>query len=946
MDDMLNEFIIEAREILDQLDIDFVALESEPDNIGLVSNIFRGLHTLKGSSGFFALKRLEKVSHAGESLLGKIRDGQFQLDQQKTTILLQTLDCLREIIEGIENNSQEPPGDDSGLLAKLSALSNGESISEEAPAKVLSNAPPVQNITPPGVAESGSTVVDQSTPDQTTPNQTTPLASDSEEEPSDEEVDDNHTDLVISSPPLETSFASSKCKVMIVDDSAVLRKIIETALVQDGSFEIVDRLGNGQLAVDRFQISVPEVIILDVEMPVMDGITALKEIRKIDSDLPIIIFSSLGQPGSKTSNEALAHGANAVVLKPNVQDPNAAYAALRDTLILQLKELVTSYRQSGHSSTIVEQSSSTKALATEPGNAEKPQSVDHAKGQEVAAPVKVSLELLDRLMNLVSEMVLARNRLLPFAAEYADHKFSNAVRTIDLLTLELQERMMKTRMQPISQVWSKFPRLVRDVATACGKKVILVQEGAETELDRSLLDAIRDPFVSMIRNSIDHGLELAEDRIAAGKSETGQVLLRAVHEGGMVVVEISDDGAGMNYEAIKSVAIKKGYKTEEQISRMSQEELLELIFIPGFSTKKEVSNISGRGVGLDVVKTNIATLGGTIDIDSKPGFGTTIRLKLPLTLAIMPALFIRCETEMYAIPQNNILEMVRLDLAQDKRGLEDFYGTPVFRLRDKLVPLLFLNRHLKFNDRMPENDQAINIAILQSSGTRFGLVVDEVLNMQEVVVKPLGPLLSEVHDFGGATILGDGRVALILDVDGIAIHSGVVAKSQSRTLNKQEHEETVREEEASMLLFELRGLDKIAIPLEYVERLEVIKPQMIQKNGNRDVVKYGNDIMELLYLDHYIAGAQSAIDEHPENLSVIVHYYNDLPVGLVVAQVHDIILVPKKLHEANPPQQGLLGCVSMGEKIINVIDVSEILMMSKMDHTNRYPQIIEMSENV
>jgi len=297
MDDMLNEFIIEAREILDQLDIDFVALESEPDNIGLVSNIFRGLHTLKGSSGFFALKRLEKVSHAGESLLGKIRDGQFQLDQQKTTILLQTLDCLREIIEGIENNSQEPPGDDSGLLAKLSALSNGESVSEEAPAKVVSNAPPVQNITPPEVAESGSTVVDQSTPDQTTPDQTTPLASDSEEEPSDEEVDDNHTDLVISSPPLETSFASSKCKVMIVDDSAVLRKIVETALVQDGSFEIVDRLGNGQLAVDRFQISVPEVIILDVEMPVMDGITALKEIRKIDSDLPIIIFSSLGQPG-------------------------------------------------------------------------------------------------------------------------------------------------------------------------------------------------------------------------------------------------------------------------------------------------------------------------------------------------------------------------------------------------------------------------------------------------------------------------------------------------------------------------------------------------------------------------------------------------------------------------------------------------------------------------
>jgi two-component system chemotaxis sensor kinase CheA len=941
MDDMLNEFIIEAREILDQLDIDFVALESEPDNIGLVSNIFRGLHTLKGSSGFFALKRLEKVSHAGESLLGKIRDGQFQLDQQKTTVLLETLDCLREIIEGIEQNSQEPIGDDSALLTKLSTLSNGEALAEEilnpnssavlAASKANSQADHAEAL--PELTNSNIGI---------SPNQDDEDIADDQED----QDDDDNDDQVSTNHSVVVSSLAAKIKVMIVDDSAVLRKIVESALVQDGGFEIVDRLGNGQLAVDRFQIARPEIIILDVEMPVMDGITALKEIRKLDSHLPIIIFSSLGQPGSKTSTEALGNGASAVVLKPNVQDPSAAYSALKDTLILQLKELVISYRKSGQSSAEVQHSSAPVTTGTSPHQGGSASSVEHGKGQEVAAPVKVSLELLDRLMNLVSEMVLARNRLLPFTAEYSDHKFSNAVRTIDLLTLELQERMMKTRMQPISQVWSKFPRLVRDVATACGKKVTLVQEGAETELDRSLLDAIRDPFVSMIRNSIDHGLESPEDRIAAGKSETGEVLLRAVHEGGMVVVEVSDDGAGMNYEAIKSAAVNKGFKTQEQISRMSQDELLELIFIPGFSTKKEVSNISGRGVGLDVVRTNIATLGGTIDVDSKSGFGTTIRLKLPLTLAIMPALFIRCEAEMYAIPQNNILEMVRLDLALDKRGLEDFYGTPVFRLREKLVPLLFLNRHLNFNDRMPSNDQAINIAILQSSGTRFGLVVDEVLNMQEVVVKPLGPLLSDVHDFGGATILGDGRVALILDVDGIAIHSGIVAKSQSRTLNKHEHDELVKEEESSMLLFELYGLDKIAIPLEYVERLEVIKPQMIQKNGSRHVVKYGNEIMELLYLDKYIAGAQSSTEEHQENLSVIVHYYKDLPVGLVVAQVHDIILVPKKLHEANPPQQGLLGCVSMGEKIINVIDVSEILMMSRMDQTNRYPQIIEMSENV
>ena len=934
-DDILNEFIIEAREILDQLDIDFVELEKDPENIPLVSNIFRGLHTLKGSSGFFAFKRLEKVSHAGESLLGKIREGQIKLDQQKTTVLLQTLDCLREIIEGIESTHEEPPGDDTHLLDNLHVLSSGKPISNSqekpsAPAPIM-----------PETSQSPSPPIQATAPAQTT-----------SATPSINSEDSGEKVLIQDNSPSSDQSDEEKIKVMIVDDSSILRKILESALNQDGGFEIVDRLANGLLAVQRFQISKPDVIVLDLEMPVMDGQTACVEIRKLDKLIPVIIFSSVGFPGSKVALDALNNGANAVVLKPsNVNDMASAYEVLKDSLIIKIKELALIRRNQPDVSQHLTQVSavSPQELAKDPVTSlDEPDSptnhLDQSKSHEVAAPVKVSLELLDRLMNLVSEMVLARNRLLPFTQEYSDHSFSNAVRTVDLLTMELQERMMKTRMQPISQVWSKFPRLVRDVATACDKKVVLVQEGAETELDRSLLDAIRDPFVSMIRNSIDHGIEEPEDRIAAGKPEVGKVSLRAIHEGGMVVIEVADDGNGLHYDSIKSNAISKGFKTPEQISRMSDADLVELIFLPGFSTKKTVSNISGRGVGLDVVRTNIANLGGTIELNSERGKGTTIRLKLPLTLAIMPALFIRCETEMYAIPQNNILEMVRLDLEVDETGLEDFYGTPVFRLRDKLVPLIFLNQHLKFNDRMPAPNQAINIAILQSSGTRFGLVIDEVLNMQEVVVKPLGPLLSEVHDFGGATILGNGRVALILDVDGLATHSGIVAKTQARTLNKPEVVEASQEEETSMLLFELRGLDKIAIPLEYVERLEVIRPEMIQKNGSRNVVQYGHQIMELLYLEEYIAGSQISSVQGTQNLSVIVHYVNDLPVGLVVAQVHDIIHVPKRLHEANPPQRGLLGCVLLHDRVINVIDVEEILMMSKLNAPASYPHVIEMDE--
>jgi two-component system chemotaxis sensor kinase CheA len=765
-DDILVEFIVEAREILDQLDLDFVQLEITPDDKKLVGNIFRAMHTLKGSSGFFAFKRLEKVSHAGESLLGKIRDGQLTLDTQKATILLSALDCLRVIIEGIEATQTEPAGDDSALVENLLALAAGKEANVVAQAT-----PPAQ---PAATTE----------------------------------------------PPAVTA------------------------------------------------------------------------------------------PIPEPTSQAVA--------------PELQSAPVKSSLAM----------------TSEDSESTDQVWAPDPA--------DIVKTQESAAPVKVSLELLDRLMNLVSEMVLARNRLLPFTNQFSDHDFSSAVRVVDLLTLELQERMMKTRMQPIAQVWTKFPRLMRDVSNQCGKQVSLIQEGSETELDRTLLDAIRDPLVHIIRNSIDHGIELPEDRIRLGKPELGKVLLRASHENGMVVIEIADDGAGVDYDLVRQKAIEKNLIPAPQAQDLSDLQLLEYIFLPGFSTKSQVSNLSGRGVGMDVVKTNISNIGGSIDINSKRGVGTTIRLKIPLTLAIMPALFVRCGSEPYAIPQNSVLEMVRLDLSADTTGLEDFYGTPVFRLRNQLVPILFLNHQLEVSKDLPAEDAILNIAILQSSGIRFGLVVDEVLNMQEVVVKPLGPLLKDVTDFAGATILGNGRVALILDIDGIAIQSGMVAKIQSRPLNADSTLEEASEEDVAMLSFELEGQSRLAIYLDHVERLEMISPKQVQRNGNRDVIQYGNEIMHLLYLNHYIEGAKKgkASSTEDEVIPVIVHYTNDIPVGLVVSQVHDIIHVSKNLHEANPPQKGLLGCVSLNDQVINVIDLQEILMMRNLqENSKEYPAVIDMDMN-
>jgi two-component system chemotaxis sensor kinase CheA len=757
-DDILIEFTLEAREILDRLDLDFVQLEQSPNDKKLVSNIFRAMHTLKGSSGFFSFKRLEKVSHAGESLLGKIRDGQLTLDKQKTTILLNALDSLRSIIEGIEATQNEPVGDDSALVEQLLHLAAGRSID-------------IQPAVP--------TPQENALPAATNP------------------------DPVLHATPNQTSSG----------------------------------------------------VFLDT-----DSSAALSETESTEQ-----IWSA--------------------------------------------------------------------------------DAADSIKTHEIAAPVKVSIELLDKLMNLVSEMVLARNRLLPFATQSVDHDFLNTVRLIDLLTLELQERMMKTRMQPIAQVWAKFPRLIRDVSNACHKKVTLLQSGDDTELDRTLIDAIRDPLVHIIRNSIDHGIEMPVERLRLGKPETGKVLLHAGHENGMVVIEIVDDGSGVNYELVRQKAVEKNLISQNESKRLNDLQLLEFIFLPGFSTKSEVTNLSGRGVGMDVVKTNVSNIGGSIEILSERGVGTKIRLKIPLTLAIMPALFVRCGNESYAIPQNSILELVRLAQDDQGNGLEDFYGIPVFRLRDQLVPLIFLNQQLGLNDVVPDKCTTLNIAVLQSSGIRFGLVIDKVLNIQEVVVKPMGPLLKDLLDFSGATILGNGHVSLILNIDGIAVQSGLVAKIQARPLNASSVQAPSSKKEVAMLLFELEGQPRLAIHLEHVERLEVISASQIQRNGDRDVIQYGKHIMHLLHLNQYVEGTkqQAPSSDAKAVFPVIVHYIKDTPIGLVVSQIHEIIHVSTHLHIANPPQKGLLGCVSLGDQIINVLDLPEILMMrSLQENSKEYPAVIDM----
>src|SRR6202162_5668003 len=404
-----------------------------------------------------------------------------------------------------------------------------------------------------------------------------------------------------------------------------------------------------------------------------------------------------------------------------------------------------------------------------------------------AAPetIRVDVHLLDRLMNLVGELVLTRNQIMQFSARQSDPNLVSPSQQLNLLTSELQEEVMRTRMQPISNVFDKFPRVVRDVATARGKQVLIEMEGKETELDRSLLEAIKDPLTHIVRNSVDHGIEMPDQRVAIGKRPEGHLKLRACHEGGQVLVEISDDGAGIDTARVKNKAIERGVITAQQAARMSEGELLNLVFLPGFSTAEKVTNLSGRGVGMDVVKPNIDRVNGTVDLQSYPGKGTTIKIKIPLTLAIVRAVIIQSRGKRFAVPQVNIQELVRLEADRVRTDIESVHGVPVYRMRGRLLPLIYLSEELKLAKKagdQAELDEATNIVVLQANDHPFGLVVDEINDSEEIVVKPLSKHLRALKIFAGATIMGDGKVALLLDVVGLGENDNIFSEARDQAL--------------------------------------------------------------------------------------------------------------------------------------------------------------------
>jgi two-component system chemotaxis sensor kinase CheA len=554
--------------------------------------------------------------------------------------------------------------------------------------------------------------------------------------------------------------------------------------------------------------------------------------------------------------------------------------------------------------------------------------------------IRVDVGQLDKLMNLVGELVLARNQILQFTTNQADASRQSGAGLIDaglvstsqrlnLITTELQAGVMKTRMQPIGNIWSKFPRVVRDLALNCGKQVRIEMDGRETELDKTIIEAIKDPLTHLVRNAVDHGIETPEARRAAGKPAEGRLLLRAFHESGQVNIEISDDGAGLDVERIKRKAVERGLVGLEHAERMSDREATQLIFVAGFSTAQQVTNVSGRGVGMDVVKTHIEKIGGSVDLQSRLGHGTTLRIKIPLTLAIIPALVVTSGGDRYAIPQVNLLELVRLDREQALAGIETIQGARVYRLRGNLLPLVYLHEELGV-DRQSDDD-AINVVVLQADDRQFGLVVEGVSDTEEIVVKPLGHQLKGLSAFAGATIMGDGRVALILDVLGIAQQARVVDEVRDRGLaDSAGTAEDFLADRQEMLLAEIGDGFRLAIPLRAVDRLEELSTTLIERAGGTPAVQYRDRILPLVSIGSHLgfAGAPTVDAGEDRLLQVVVHSAGDRSIGLVVERILDIVEEVVRIQRPSP-KPGVVGSAVIQSRVTEVLDVDAFVRLAE-----------------
>ncbi len=870
--EIVREFLVESYENLDQLDRDLVALESEPGSRALLSSIFRTVHTIKGTSGFLGLTRLERVTHVGESLLVELRDGHRLMDQPTTDVLLSLTDTVRAILSSVETSNEEGDTDIDSVIAAVEAIQSSTAAPAEA-----SKAAPVETAADVTAEADVTETVAQTGPNVTT---TAPTSVEAAVEAvgAGTTAEGRH---VLPFPDEGTQAAVAAAVGVAVEtaahDEAGPQKRISCRVVKPRSPEVPEPRPAAEDPLDE---------------TTQTGQTEPTQPVETEPAQPVEV-----EPASAES--APAAPAAGPTPEPAVAAPAGPAAPPAD--------------------------------AKPNAPAKRPASDAGDTGGRSAADttIRVDVDVLDALMRQVGELVLARNQISRIAQGSAEQELVRAAQQLNLIAGELQEGVMKTRMQPIEHVWSKMPRVVRDLATSLGREVALEMIGKDTELDRSLLEAVKDPLTHLVRNAVDHGIESPDERVAAGKPAKGTLTLRAYHAGGQVMVEVRDDGRGVNAEKVAASAIRKGLRTQEQVDAASPQDMLQMVFLPGFSTAEKVTNVSGRGVGMDVVKTKIEEIGGNVEIESTAGQGTTCRLRIPLTLAIMPTLTVACGGDLYAVPQVNLVELVALDAGKEDSGIEHVHSAPVYRLRGELLPLVSLADVLGV-----EADAPTVIAVLQAEGRRFGLLLDRVVNTEEIVVKPISARLKSIGLYAGATVLGDGRVALILDVQAIA-RTSLLVDVTSANEELARAAQSVSSSSEQVLVVGVGG-HRVAMPLASVARLEHVATSAVESVGGRQVVQYRGTILPLLHLGAVLG----AVPEPPGDELLIVVYSNaQRSVGMVVDDILDILDDDVRTH-SDVDDSGLVGSTVLSGVITELLDVRAAILAadpSFYDETSNDP---------
>lgn len=777
-EESLGDFLEESTENLDELDVLFIELEKSSNDTDVLGQIFRAVHTMKGSASFLGFKNLESFCHAAEEVLDLARSGQLEVGTDHVTLLLKAMDVFRYAVKYIEENKAEPNQSYPEVTEQLKSALNKESFD---PSKI------------------DLSYLGESEPSQSTQ---------SNEDEKVESIEDH-----------------SEEEVGVVEVTPVEEEVVPLFESNDQSSEELDNTE--------------------------------------DSD-----------QSEQSSEDDWAEEEEERFELPQLQ--------------IEEKKAVKAYSEN-----------------------------KKIKGAD--SSIRVDVELLDKLMNMVGELVLARNQLNQQISQIAHSGVHAATNSISLITTELQEGIMKTRMQPIGNVLNKFSRVVRDLAVSLGKEASLIVNGKDTELDRSLMEAIRDPLTHIIRNSVDHGLELPEGRELAGKDREGHIVINAYHEGGQVVIEIKDDGKGLDREKIIEKVVEKNLANSGELEKMNDQEIFSFIFEPGFSTTDEISKLSGRGVGMDVVRTNIAAIGGTVDLQSENGKGTTFYLQIPLTLAIIPALIVKSNEESFVIPQISLLELILLR-GEELNHIEQLKGSEVYRLRGKLLPVVRLNKLL--NRESSEKEEQAYIVVLSNGAQNFGLVVDEVEDSGEIVVKPLNQHFESCKIFAGATLMGNGDISLILDIAAIA---GIVNLESRENRNLTSNIVTRTKNANTVLLFTVGGAEQFGVQLSQVTRLEQFNSNQIEMIGSREAMRYRGGILPLLHLSSVMNIDEDMQGE--EELNLIVFKSGGREVGLIVKDIVDTTEMEGELNVEVYEHPIVLGAMMLKNEVTLLLDLLKVFDM-------------------